>query len=236
MKKNDKKIISNFRGNYLMSIPSIIKITEDQVDKAEIGEYFGEVKIGCEFFIPNAHEANLNHCLRFSFKLQIQLTEENKLDIVYDDIRRTQIRIHKRHTNELINLTALNDVYSSSFEDVKFSDFTKQSLDEFNNVYEKINESSFFDFKVRKNRLVPSKDVLSYVQNKMNSTIKLTVERLVKGDDDSLFEIYKGSESEMEHIEEFSQAIKLAEKALEYKQLSGELNNLDKNLNKRVKI
>ncbi len=237
MKKNDKKLLNNFRGNYLMSITPITKITEEQLDKAEIGEYFGEVKIGCDIFIPSPQEINLNHCLRFSFNLQIQLTDENKLDIVYDDIKRTKIRVHKRYSNELINLTALNDVFSSKFEDTKFTEFTDECLNEFNNFFDKIKESSFFEFKVSKNKVVPSQNVLQYVKKNINSTIRKTVESLVSGNDDLLFELFKCTESEMEHIEEFAHAIKLAEKTIEYKQLASELNaDFKNNKIKKVKI
>jgi hypothetical protein len=237
MKKNIKNIQENLSKNYLLTFPEIKKLEEKRADNAELGEYFDNTSISVYFAVPD-EEINSLMGLKISYPFRIQLTEENKYDITHDDLSSCSIVIYKRYNP--INFEQ-DDIYSDSIVEGKFKDFINKSLPIIDEYFDKINEQSFFDFKVRKNKVILDKNLIKYVKKRICSYLNNTVDLLDKGDDDSLYDIYKGSDLEMDRIEALSFAIKRCEKKYEYKQLSIDLNNelnsnKIQNPNKRVKI
>jgi hypothetical protein len=67
-------------------------------------------------------------------------------------------------------------------------------------------------------------DKYEILYNPKDSVTLLLIKK-TKGDDDSLFEIYKESELEMDRLEALSFAIKKQEKKFEYTKMTLELNN-----------
>lgn len=224
MKKNDRKLKENLDKNYLMFFPEIKKAEEKEAEDADLGDYFAETSVSIYFAIPDEQKQERDALIGFkiSYPLRIQLTEENKYDITHDDISQCKIIVYNRYNP--INFNQ-DTIYSNLVTEGKFKNFVSDCSTVIDEYFHKINEQSFFDFKVRKNKVLLNKNLVQYVQKRINSYLNNTVELLNKGDDDSLFEIYKKSELEYERVESLSYAIKSAEKKFEYKQLTIELNN-----------
>lgn len=240
MKKNDRALKNNLDKNYLMTFPEIKKVEEKQAHEAEVGEYFADTEISVYFAVPDVEETNTFIGFKISYPLQIQLTEENKYDISHQDLYNPKIIIYRRYNPIDFN----RDItYSELVTEGKFSNFVSNCSEAIDEYFQKINEQTFFDFKVRKNKVVLNQSVKKYIQKRICSYLNKTVGLLEQADDDSLFEIYKGGELEMDRVEALSFAIKKSEKKFEYTQMTIELNNqlseeLDNqgNNKKRVKI
>ena len=227
MKRNDRE---NFSKSYLMTFPEIKKVEEKDADAAGLGDYFAETDISIYFAVPDDEDKDAFIGVKISYPLRIQLTEENKYDITHDDLSRCAIRIYKRYNP--INLNS-DTIYSSLVTEGKFPTFIASCSETISQYFQTINEQTFFDFKVRKNKVLLNKNLMKYVQKRICSYLDKTVELLEKGDEDSLFEIYKESELEMDRLEALAFVIKKAEKQFEYIELTSEFKNtLDSELNK----
>lgn len=219
MKRNDRKNLSN---SYLMTFPQIKEVEERDADAAELGDYFSDTDISVYFAIPDEEDKDEFIGLKISYPLRIQLTEENKYDITHDDLSSCRIIIYKRYNP--INFNT-DTIYSTLVTEKKFSSFVADCSTTIDEYFQRINEQTFFDFKVRKNKVLLNKNLIKYVQKRIFSDLNKTVQLLEKGDDDALFEIHKGSELEMDRIEALAFTIKKAEKQFEYNELTVEFNN-----------
>jgi hypothetical protein len=222
MKKNDRTLKNNLAKNYLMTFPEIKKMEEKEADAAGPGDYFADTEISIYFAVPDDEATDAFIGFKISYPLRIQLTEENKYDITYDDLSRCKILIYKRYNPIDFNKDI---IYSELVTEDKFSNFVSNCSQDIDEYFQKINEQMFCDFKVRKNKVILNKNTIKHVQRRICSYLNRTVELLNKGDDDSLFEIYKESELEMDRLEALSFAIKKQEKKFEYTKMTLELNN-----------
>lgn len=250
MKNNNKKLLNNLQNNYLSYIPSIEKVDEINALAAQEGEYFFECPIHFIFYIPSSKESDNLHPidrLSLSYVFQIYKNENKKYEIAFNDINRPNIKIQQYYANDLVDaidpnknfesLLEAEEIYFKSFHETSFANFSLDTASkEFDKFFKGINEQTFFDFKVNKNKVLLNKNLLSQLQKNFYSTLADFLEKMEQKDFLSLSEKY---ERNIEVFEKFSSAIKNSEKHYEYEKLKSSLNETSlgsKNERKKNKV
>lgn len=232
MKKNDKQLIKNFRNNYIMCIPDYDdKFTEAEYSRAEIGDYFFDGKnIAQEFYIPAPEENDVIYQLRLSYHFNCYLNEEKKLQIVFNDFNRPQVNMRVINANKNTELKEFidverNDLFFSEFNKKPFSNFALEDCaKELDGFFNSLNEQYFFDFKVKKDKVILNRTLLDSLKKHFHYDLKNLLTQLEKGDAPSRLQIKYQHQIDTNVSKSISYAIKNAEKNYEYDKLKADLN------------
>lgn len=222
MKKNDKKLMKNFRQSYLMSIKTGLGVLEDEALQAQPGDYFGDVQISFSLYVPE--NSPIVYGLKFSYVFQTYLNDNKKYDIVFNNSNRPTIRAVKLHVDEVEQLAGMGDIFIKEFLNTSFSDFVlNDSVKELDKFFAKIDEKMFFDFNVKKSKVNLNKTLLSQLQKNFYIDVSDFIEKMDKQDENFLNKLHKERGVNLETISELRQAVQNAEKIYSYTKLTDEL-------------
>lgn len=225
MKKNDTKLLEDFKQSYFMCIDDTEKLAKSKAIKANPGEHLNGAVISLELYVPIPEEVDSVYRLKLEYIFQVFITEDKKYQITCKNpnknFNRPSVKVNKCKTPDIYYAIGANDAYFTEFYESSFFDFAlKDCINELDIFFKKINVQFFFDQDVQKNKVILSQNLLDSVQNNFHTDINNFIDKLYKEDYDSINTLYSIDTKE---IAGFRQAVKNAEKSYEYTKLKAEL-------------
>ncbi len=224
-KKNLVNITEEFiQNNFIMIVSCSDKISPDwnQFPKEE---YFDEMNLSINFYIPTQKVSQVFYELSFSYNFEFYHQGNGKCEIVFNDSNYPTLNL------ALYDLTNKDNIEPPSIfnqtapiREINFLDFaTAQSIHYFQEEFAKIDEKFFFNSTINKKKVDLNQTLLKGLKTNFQKEIISVVTKLIDGDNS--FILKRFSHIEKAELEDLITDLKSTDTLFNYYELNKKLNS-----------